>query len=72
MRRRGTMVGDPKIQVFIIYDFGLFYKFYGEKTREFLTLTDRGGAGHIDLPPPLFFQCYFFVGKIESCDFMTF
>ena len=41
MRRRGTMVGDPKIQVFIIYDFGLFYKFYGEKTRGFLRVMSE-------------------------------
>ena len=47
MRRRGTMVGDPKIQVFIIYDFGLFYKFYNEKTRGMAYIvTGHGTARH--------------------------
>ena len=47
------------------------YYFINSLYLEKLTLTDRGGGGHI-APPPLVFSMSFFVGKIESCDFMTF
>ena len=37
-----------------------------------LTLTDRGGGDFKSPPPSSFFSAIFFVGKIESCNFLTF